>query len=371
MIPQQCRKCKGELPKNAPYCPWCGEKQFREPKKEISVPKPTHRGNKWTAQLMQDGKRTTVSASTEAEYYAKARAIKAGLIETETPAPKRTLESVVQEYFRNREQVLSPTTLRMYHSYWKNHFLAYHERQIGSIDFQGMINSELQICSPAMVKKCWSMVKTALGEADVHPRVKLAPVAKHERQWLTDMQIKQFIPLLVGEPCELTALLALHSLRESEIGGLMWGDYNGTAISVRRALVRGEHGMVIKDTPKTAAGYRTVPIFISRLKELLDAVPPEERTGYIVKSKVRTDSGRIKRICMRNDLGEITNHCLRHSFATLCHRLRIPLLETKRLGGWSDIGTIQKIYTHLDELDAIAANTSLQAFFTAKLLQDS
>ena len=56
-------------------------------------------------------------------------------------------------------------------------------------------------------------------------------------------------------------------------------------------------------------------------------------------------------------------HGLRHSFASLCHHIGIPEMECARMGGWSDLGTMRKIYTHLsaDQLDDAA--DQLRRFF--------
>ena len=38
----KCKSCKREVPDNATFCPWCGQKQVRERKKDgvIKVPEP-------------------------------------------------------------------------------------------------------------------------------------------------------------------------------------------------------------------------------------------------------------------------------------------------------------------------------------------
>lgn len=362
-ITQKCKNCKREIPENAVYCPWCGEKQIREKKKEVSVPKPTHRGNKWTAQLMQDGKRTTVSAATEAEYYAKARAIKAGLLEKETPAPKRTLDSVVQEYIADRSHTLSPATVKGYKYTWAKRFTAYHKKNIADIDWQKMVNAEAEGCDPKTLKNAWGIVSAALRTVGIRPAVSLPPVPKYERPWLTPEQIPLFLQAIRGQPGELPALLALHSLRKGEIMGLRWEDISGDVIHVHAVKVVGVGGLVDKPTPKNPGSDRRVKIVIPRLKELLNAVPEAERVGEVVHGNHLKYSVYIRDCCAANGLPPVTLHGLRHSFASLCHRLQIPILDVQRQGGWSDYETLRKIYTHLDEQDQLTTESTLEAFY--------
>ena len=81
----RCKFCRRDIPENSMFCNWCGKKQLKD-KTEISVPAPRRlKSGTWFAQLMVKGERIPISGSTEAEYYAKARAAKAGLLEAKKP----------------------------------------------------------------------------------------------------------------------------------------------------------------------------------------------------------------------------------------------------------------------------------------------
>lgn len=359
-----CRSCRREIPDNSIFCNWCGERQIREKKKELRVPKPTQRkSGLWIAQIMIDGKRTTVSAATEAEYYAKARALKAGIVEAAVPAPRKTLDAVVREYISSRA-LRSPSTVLGYESTWAHRFIAYHDKQIGSIDFQRMVNEEAKLCSAKTLANAWGIVRPALKLAGYPVSVSLGKLPKSNRPYLSSEQLPIFLDAVNGQSCELAALLALHSLRLSELTALDWSDISDDwIIHVHAAVVRGKDGLVEKDTTKSARSDRYIRIFIPRLRELLDAVPPADRVGRICTFSTRKSSRNIRDACVSAGLPPVTMHGLRHSFATLCHRLQIPILEVQAMGGWDDLNVLQKIYTHLDELDAQNANTALEEFY--------
>ena len=76
----KCKRCKREIPDNSIYCNWCGLKQIVEAT-EIKVPPPRKKGNKWFAQVMVGDNRVYISADSEEEYNAKAKAAKTRQIE--------------------------------------------------------------------------------------------------------------------------------------------------------------------------------------------------------------------------------------------------------------------------------------------------
>ena len=95
-----CKNCKRAIDDDSIFCKWCGERQIRERRKkgEVKVPKPRQLASgKWFAQVMVDGTRVPVSGDTEAEYRAKAAAIKTGLLEAKKSPKDKTLSSTIDD----------------------------------------------------------------------------------------------------------------------------------------------------------------------------------------------------------------------------------------------------------------------------------
>ena len=61
-----------------------------------------------------------------------------------------------------------------------------------------------------------------------------------------------------------------------------------------------------------------------------------------------------------------SSHGLRHSFASLCYHLGIPAKIAMQLGGWSDMQTMLRIYTHISQRDIGARVEDLRSFFQTK-----
>ena len=130
-------------------------------------------------------------------------------------------------------------------------------------------------------------------------------------------------------------------------------------------MVKGTDGYVEKKTNKTQASTRLVPIIVPQLRSVLMA--QKKKTGRLVTRSQAVLFSDVNKICRETGLPEVGIHGLRHSFASLCHHLGVPVMEAAKMGGWADIGTMQKIYTHLSADDMSNATELLTAFFeTAK-----
>lgn len=188
------------------------------------------------------------------------------------------------------------------------------------------------------------------AETGHRPKVNLYPNESEERLFLEPDQIDIFVEAVKGQPVEIPALLCLSSLRRSEMLALKWCnvDLKKGTINVHGATVRGSSGLVEKKQNKTDKSRRTVPI----IPPLLDAMEKADRkTVYVVTMGGDTALKQVQKICREKGLPEVGLHGLRHSFASLAYHLQIPEMIAAEIGGWDDLGTMHKIYTHLAKSD--------------------
>lgn len=357
----KCKRCKREIPDNSIYCNWCGHKQLTD-STEVRVPVPTKRGNKYVAQVTVGGERVFVSGDNEDEYYAKARAAKSGLIEMKKAAPKLTLGTAIDNYIKDNDAVLSPSTINAYKSYRKTRFKGYMSADVEQINYQRMVNDECKKVSPKTAHNAFRLVTASLKHASIPiPEVNLPQKHKTERPWLDYEQIELFCKVLYGKPYELGALLALNGLRRSELLHLTADDVDTEQglIFVRGASVVGSNNKLVdKYTNKTHSSTRTVHIVIPRLNELLNG-----KTGRLVTTNPTTLYALVNKLCVKNKLPEVGVHGLRHSFASLAYHLKWSEATTMREGGWSNADTVHRVYTHLASQDANADIKRMQDFY--------
>jgi len=355
-------RCKREIPDNAIFCPWCGFRQVLAAD-EIKVPQPKRKGNKWYAQMMVGDQRVYISEDSEEEYYAKARAAKSGLLEIKKAAPKLSLGTAIDNYIKDNDQVLSPSTINAYKSYRKTRFQPYMDMDVKDVPYQQMINGESKRLKPKTVHNAWRLVTAALGHANrPYPQVNLPRKAKQDRQWLDYDQIKAFCGAIKGKPYEVGALLALNGLRRSELLHLTAEDVDTKAgiIHIRGASVVGlNNKLVDKQTNKNETSARDVHIVIPRLTELIKA-----KEGRLVTTNPTTLYGLINKLCEKHGLPQVGVHGLRHSFASLAYHLGWSEATTMREGGWANTDTVHRVYTHLANADANADIAKMREFFS-------
>lgn len=359
-VDMKCKYCKSIIENGSLYCRFCGAQLFSSQKKEMAIPKPRQLSDgRWTGQLMVDGRRYSVYGNTQEEYEINARATKAGLIALRSERPKLALGSVIDRYISANENVLSPSTLRGYRMIRKHRFLNYMDRYLTDIDWQVMVSEESLLHSAKTVRNAWGLVSaalTAIGEKT--PSVHLPKSAKKELPFLNYLEIQAFLEALHGKPCELAALLALHSLRLSELLALDAEDISSGFIHVHKAVVRDSSGVfVLKSTTKTELSARDVPVMISRLMELV----PE--SGRLVTGKPSTLLSQLNRVCKNAGLPLVGFHGLRRSFASLCYHLKWSERSVMAIGGWSNMQTVHAFYIKLSQYDLNEDVKSMQNYY--------
>ncbi len=166
-----CKYCNREIPNDSIYCPYCGQRlarKKREKKKEISVPKPRQLpSGSWFAQVMVDGERVPILADTESNYYAKARAAKAGLIEAHKP-DNRIVKDLVDEYIKSREKNpdISPSTIDGYlrkSKYNLHDLMPLRVKDLSRAAVQKAINKDREKYSGKTIWDAWRLIQSATG----------------------------------------------------------------------------------------------------------------------------------------------------------------------------------------------------------------
>ena len=343
----------------------------------MKIPKATKLpSGKWHIQLRLGGESYSITERSKKGAERAATLIKAEYrqgIRQKEKAPRivsrsLTIEAAAERYIEDRRAVASPATLRGYKTIMNNRFSGLWEREAASIDrseWQAIINAEAKLCSAKTLKNAWSFVRSVVTQAGYQvPPVMLPQVVPTELPWLDYEQILAFVDAVAGEPCEIPALLALHSLRRSEIMALTWGNIDLKAQTVRvegAAVFDDDQRLTHKPENKTRASRRVVPIVIPQLTAALDAV--QNKRGLVMHCNPNTMWAQINRVCRKAGLPEVGVHGLRRSFASLCYHLKLGEHETMIIGGWDDYGTVHKVYTKLAARDQQAAVEKLSGFF--------
>lgn len=328
------------------FCNWCGKKQLKD-KTEISVPVPRLlKSGTWFAQIMVKGQRIPVSGDTEAEYYAKARAAKAGLLEAKKP-DNRLVRDLVSDYIRAREGIVSPSTIDGYERKARNNLqelMKLHVKDLTRSRVQAAIDSEKETYSGKTIWEAWSLIQSATGvEIDGLVLPSKKPQKKPPVYSSDDLRHLILALAEIGGEVECAGLLAAWlSLRRSEIFGLRWIDIRPGAIRVEKARVYDrEHKLVEKET-KNETSERLIPCD----RYILDKINALPHDGeHVFRMSTSGIWKGITEACSRAGIEHGYLHGLRHTNASIMELVGVPSVYANKRGGWASDHIRTKTYT--------------------------
>lgn len=331
----------------------------------MKMPKATKlKSGSWRVQIRVNGRSYSITRPTKAEAEHDAMKMRLELDEKHEEDLKYgpTFSEAIDTYVAKRVNIVSPSTILGYRAIQRNYFQdIMDERITAQIDWQGIINRDAGKLSAKTLKNAYGLIKAVYRDNGMTaPDVRLPQVIRNERPFLNPDEIPVFLDAIKGRTCEVAALLALHGLRRSEILALEKKDIKDGFIFVNGAAVFDEnHNLVKKKENKTKNSKRVVPVMYQRLSDLIEALPD----GPIVTVGADQLGKRINVQCRRAGLPEVGVHGLRHTFASLGLHTGMNAHELMRLGGWSDINTMNRIYTHVYERSLTAKTNAMGQFF--------
>lgn len=325
----------------------------------------------WNTKIQIDGRRISITKDTYQECAAEYLALKNGVVKAKKTAGAKcvTLGEAVDGYIEKKREYLSPSTIAGYEKFRRNFMQDCMERNIYTTtaeQWQAAIKAERKAGkSPKYIKNGWMFFAACIDAAgSERPEVLLYPNEHNERAFLEPEEIDKFVAEIKGKPVEIPALLCLSSLRRSEMLALNWEnvDLKNKVLYVRGAAVVGPDGLVLKPQNKTDKSRRAVPI-IPPLLAALEAA--EDKTGPVVAMGGDTAYKQVVAACRAAGVTPVNLHGLRHSFASLAYHLQIPEMIAAKIGGWNDLGTMHRIYTHLAEKDIAEKSRIFSDYFGA------
>jgi integrase len=200
------------------------------------------------------------------------------------------------------------------------------------------------------------------------------PTIKTKRTALTHEQIQH----ILGTPLPLKErifvyLLLFTGLRRGEALALSKSDIDRDkhTVTVSKSLYWENGSMpVIKDSPKTQAGNRTIMI-PDRLWAVLDPYIAHLPDGSVLFPMVKSGKP-MTQVAFRwfwsriyKDLGieNLTPHVFRHTYATSLYYAGVDIKAAQYLLGHSSARVTMDIYTHLDAKKALFQEHKLSSYF--------
>lgn len=339
---------------------------------------------KWFIQMRLGGESVSVSDFDKKACEREAMRLKAEhkagkRVPKENPVSEKpflTLDQAIDDYCKSKNNVLSPATIRGYQNIRKNQLKEIMKENIYDLaelpeeDWQKIINRESSTHSPKTVKNSVSFAKTIVqGKTKkALPSPKIAAPVAADTSFLYAEEIPVFVAAVMKTDIAVPALLALSSMRLSEIQALDWKNIKKDPDFIRTngAVVPDENNKLIhKDQNKNITSARDVPILIPELK---DAIKRDRKeSGPVLDCSRSYFLKKVHSICQQNNITDVTIHGLRHSFASLAYYLKVPEKIAMEIGGWADSATMHKIYTHIAKKDITRYKTEIADFYNGKI----
>lgn len=317
----------------------------------VSVPitRPTAKECKRAAELIK------------AEYRADKRLVQ--------PTQATTPREAVDQYIEKRRNTLSPSTIRSLRTIQKYRFPDLMDRPLKSIrpeEWQKAVDIAAREYSAKTLKNAATSLATAIKAetGQTIPRLHYGVPAPNERPFLSADEIPRFVETVAPTKYAVPLLLALSSMRISEIQALDWRDIpkDPSFVQVRGAVVFDEHNKYQKKKQnKNSTSRRNVPILIPALAEAIER--ERKPSGPVMPCSQNNLREACKRLCRQAGVTEVTPHGLRHSFASLAYHLQMPEQIAMEIGGWADPGTMRKIYTHIAQSDIERYKSAIGDFY--------
>lgn len=329
----------------------------------------------WRVQFRLNGERISVTAESEDEAIYQAMALKTKREKTVSATKKeKTVFICVKEYIESKENILSPSSIRGYYIILNN-CLGY----IGNIkikdltekDLQKWVNMNAEQYAPKSVKSQFGLVTAALRQEKINldfksvllPRIEAKePVIPNEKQ------MGEILRIVDGTSVELPVTIAVTlGLRQSEIAGLKWSDYDGALLDIHGAKVPNkENKYIYKDSVKSKASKRKLEVE-GILKERLDRA--ERNSEFISPMLPSSVLRKFNHLCDKNGLPRFTMHAERHANASEMLVMGVPDKYAMKRLGQSSPNMIKNVYQHLFEDKEKEYSKSMSSRFES-LLKD-
>ena len=267
---------------------------------------------------------------------------------------KESVRECVRSYIESKENILSPSSIRGYYIILNNSLGSIAPVKVSELterDLQMWVNENAKKYKPKSIKSQYGLVTAALRQMKAEldfDTVLLPRISKEEKKIPTEEEVGIILHMVEGTSVELPVTIAVTlGLRQSEIAGLKWSDYDGYCLNIHAAVVPNKQNKyVYKNSTKSEASTRSLEVD-ELLKERLDRA---ERTSEFISPMLPSSVLRkFQHLCDANGLPRFTMHRQRHGNASMMLAKGVPDKYAMKRLGQSSPNMVKDIYQHLYE----------------------
>lgn len=253
-----------------------------------------------------------------------------------------TFEKYAKEYIKNRTSVISPATVRTYNTKMKQLSDDFKKKNIYDItreDVQAEINRFAKNHAPKTTKTLHGFVASVLyaNRPNFTLRTKLPPKIDKQEYEPSEDDVRRILEHVKGTRYSIPFQLAVMGMRRAEICALDMSDLNGNNLWVHRSKVYLEGKWIVKETPKTDASNRVLPLPDKLVKEI-------QEQGCIYDGYPAALLKALNRAQKVLGIERFKFHSFRCYFASYAHSIGICDADIQAIGGWATDSVMKRIY---------------------------
>ena len=351
-----CVKCRKDIPDSATFCPWCGKKQVREPRKALKRANGMGSAYKLTAPRLRRPWVASKNKVVLGYYPTKTDALTALEAVSNrdlTEWYNITFEDAYKAWSDEHFRAVGEKGEEAYKNAFKNHATMLYNRKmrdlrtadyqeaIDTLDKAGKSRSTMEKLQQLFGQLSRWAVREEISTTDFAQFVKLPQREKAEKETFSEEEIQTLFNNDADSTVEIILILIYTGVRIGEL------------FSVPKSDVDVQGGYMIGGE-KTKAGRNRIIAFpdciINYVKQLYDKAPDDGLLidGYDGDKKPNNFRKRqyyptLERLGIR----KLNPHCTRHTFITRAIKQGVDMDEILRLVGHVDKETTQ-LYLHDD-----------------------
>lgn len=270
----------------------------------------------------------------------------------------------VDRYIQSVENIMSPSTIRLYYTLRKNQFSDIENIPLSDLTnavVQKWISDKANRYSMKYLKNCFSLLCCTAKQNGITFHIKFPSKKKQERKLPDLTDIQHILSAVEGTRIEGQIKFAIYlGLRQSEIYSLTWEDISDNRITIHSAKVMDKTHHYVEKGTKTFAGTRTLTI----PDPLMGWIQSHRGTGQIFFTTPCHVNRIWKRVKEKNSLPNIRIHDLRKANASILLLLGVPDKYIMQRLGWADYSTMKNIYQYVFQSEQSKLDTQVNDFFS-------